>query len=154
MAIAGNFLMLDNQEMPTHNKIKALRAAQGITSEQLAERIGVSQSLMSRLESGKRQITEDYVFRLCDNLHCTPNEIFGFSAAASPLNTAALEFSINLALEVSREMPGDLTDGHIVEAVLFLYGEIVKDGLLQEKEPRRTVRAMTALKEHLSRAQA
>lgn len=146
--------MLDNQEMPSRNRIKAIRADRSITSEQLAERIGVSQSLMSRLESGKRQITEEYIFRLCDALNCTPNEIFGYSASTKPLNIAALEFSVNLALEVSREMRADLDGAHIAEAVLFLYSEIVKDGLLQEKEPRRTVRAMTVLKEHLDREQA
>lgn len=152
MAIAQNRAGVDNAHMATCNKIKALRKAADLSSEELAERIGVSQTFMSRLESGERRLSEEYILNIAKELRCTPNDIFGYSTPTPQINEDALEFSVNLAIEVVRDIPGGLADEHITEAVLFVYNQIVRDGLLNEKEPRRTVRAVRALKEHLAPA--
>src|SRR5580693_2800209 len=46
--------------------LRSLRAATGLTTEQVAERIGVSRSKISRLENGRRGASEDDITRLCD----------------------------------------------------------------------------------------
>jgi transcriptional regulator with XRE-family HTH domain len=46
--------------------LRSLRAAMGLTTEQVAERIGVSRSKISRLENGRRGTSKDDITRLCD----------------------------------------------------------------------------------------
>jgi transcriptional regulator with XRE-family HTH domain len=46
--------------------LRSLRASTGLTTEQVAERIGVSRSKISRLENGRRGASKDDITRLCD----------------------------------------------------------------------------------------
>jgi transcriptional regulator with XRE-family HTH domain len=46
--------------------LRSLRAAQRLTTEQVASRIGVSRSKISRLENGRRGASKDDITRLCD----------------------------------------------------------------------------------------
>ena len=47
-----------------HVKLKELREAQGLTQEQLAERMNISQSSYSRLESGKTVLNIFHIIKL------------------------------------------------------------------------------------------
>lgn len=154
MAIAQKRGEADNASMATRNKIKSLRKALDITSEELAERIGVSQTFMSRLESGERRLSEVYIFDLARELRCTPNDIFGFSEPKAALDLDAMRFSINLALEVVGEIPGIDPAEYVADAAFYVYDLVIRDGLLKEKEPRRSIRAAKALEEHLDLEQA
>jgi transcriptional regulator with XRE-family HTH domain len=46
--------------------LRSLRAGTGLTAEQVAERLGVSRSKISRLENGQRGAHEADILRLCD----------------------------------------------------------------------------------------
>lgn len=46
--------------------LRSLRAGMGLTTDQVADRIGVSRSKISRLENGRRGASEDDITRLCD----------------------------------------------------------------------------------------
>ena len=46
--------------------LRSLRAATGLTEEQVAERLGVSRSKVSRLETGRRGASEADIARLCE----------------------------------------------------------------------------------------
>lgn len=47
-----------------HVKLRELREAQGLTQEQLAERMNISQSSYSRLESGKTVLNIFHIIKL------------------------------------------------------------------------------------------
>lgn len=91
---------MDNPRMSTSNKIKALRKEAGLTQQQLGDRIRSAHSIIGKLENGKQDLTEYYIFKLCDALHCTPNDLLGFSRPQPTLHADAMAYAINLAIEV------------------------------------------------------
>ncbi|QGW66685.1 helix-turn-helix domain-containing protein [Lysobacter soli] len=54
------------------NRIRALREAQGLTLEALAELSGTTNQQISHLESGRRRLTVDWLCRLGEALSCHP----------------------------------------------------------------------------------
>lgn len=63
--------------MKPRYKIKELRNDLHMTQEELARRSGVSRSIISELESGKREVTTTVtIIKLADALGKKPNDIF------------------------------------------------------------------------------
>lgn len=56
-------------------RIRECRAKLGYSQKELAEAIGVSQPIISRIESGNRGPTFDIFIKLSNTLSCTPNEL-------------------------------------------------------------------------------
>jgi len=56
-------------------EIEKYRKLKGLDQGQLANLIGVSQPVLSRLEKGKASITIDQLFVICDALKIEPQEI-------------------------------------------------------------------------------
>lgn len=68
-----------NGAMPK-NRIRDLRKAKGLTSEQLAEHVGVSQPHISRLEGNKRLLLVPLAERIAGVLGVTTAEVLGLDA--------------------------------------------------------------------------
>lgn len=56
-------------------RIRAARQETGLTQAQLARRLGVDQSLISRIESGQRPLTVDFLKELAGTLELDPAEL-------------------------------------------------------------------------------
>ena len=57
-------------------RLRELRQAKGMTQVELAERTGIDQGALSRIENGKTQAMDfDVMARLCDALGCEPGEL-------------------------------------------------------------------------------
>lgn len=54
--------------------LRSLRLGTGLTAEQVAERIGVSRSKVSRLENGRRGARQDDIAQLCDLYRATDEQ--------------------------------------------------------------------------------
>ena len=54
------------------NRLKHLRAAQGLSLVALAAKVGASSQQISHLELGKRQLTVEWLSRLAQALDCHP----------------------------------------------------------------------------------
>ena len=75
-------------EQPGHihekllNRIRELREQAGLTQEQLAKKIGGGTTKMqiSRLESGKIRLTQDWMRRLAEPLRCKPADLMSDAA--------------------------------------------------------------------------
>lgn len=65
------------------NRIRELRKARGLTLEQLAAAVGMSEPHLSRLEAGKRLLLVPVAERLAMQLQTTPAYILGLDAASS-----------------------------------------------------------------------
>src|SRR5262245_56366423 len=57
------------------NRIRELREAQGLSQQALADRAGISQAEGSRLESGKRELTESWMRTLAKDLSGRPADL-------------------------------------------------------------------------------
>ncbi len=78
--------------------IRTFREEKGITSKDLAEKIGISASQMSRMERGQRRVNSEVLARIARALEVTPSEFFEdrsvepvrplSSSAALPLRVA------------------------------------------------------------------
>jgi len=67
-------------------RIKALRAARGLTLEALAEKAGVSRAMLSRIERGESNPTAQLLGRVCAGLDVTLSVLFAETEqAAAPL---------------------------------------------------------------------
>lgn len=58
------------------NNIKKYREMSGIKQEELAERIGISQSTLSGYENGTREANYEKICLICKELSIEPNELF------------------------------------------------------------------------------
>jgi transcriptional regulator with XRE-family HTH domain len=61
------------------DQVKALRGRRGISQQQLADKIGETQSTVARIESGARSVTVDELFRIAWALDVAPLELLAAS---------------------------------------------------------------------------
>ncbi|MBR3560005.1 MAG: helix-turn-helix transcriptional regulator [Oscillospiraceae bacterium] len=54
------------------------RKQRGLSQNQLAERIDISRTHMSRIETADCAVSLDVLFEICDVLDITPNKLFDF----------------------------------------------------------------------------
>lgn len=60
---------------PIQVRLREVRTRRGLTQVQLAERTGLDQATISRIERGRGGIDYDVLDRLCGALDCEPGEI-------------------------------------------------------------------------------
>ncbi len=82
---------LDNElEIAIGERLKALRAAAGLTLDQLADRSGVSRAMISRIERAEASPTAALLARLCEGLGLTLSTFFApEEPSSSPLSRRA-----------------------------------------------------------------
>lgn len=65
------------ERRPVRHYVKEWRQYRGpMTQEQLAERIGKSRGLISQIESGTTELTEEVVYALAEAFRHTPGDVF------------------------------------------------------------------------------
>lgn len=58
----------DNQRNDIIAKLIETRTEQGITQQELADRIGTKKSAISRIENGQQNLSLDMLIKICDAL--------------------------------------------------------------------------------------
>lgn len=59
------------------DKLKEIRLARGMTQQQLADAIGITDAAVCQHESGAREPNIETIMKYCEVLHCTPNDLMG-----------------------------------------------------------------------------
>lgn len=78
--------LIDPLDRAIGERVKALRAARGLTLEVLADKSGVSRAMLSRIERGESNPTAQLLGRVCAGLDVTLSALFAETErAASPL---------------------------------------------------------------------
>jgi transcriptional regulator with XRE-family HTH domain len=85
---------------PVGLKIRGLRRQLRITQSELAARIGVQQSDLSRMERGKYRVSLDTLFRILGEFNMSVSEFF-----EDPAPVAVTSRELQLAREISRLDP-------------------------------------------------
>lgn len=76
------------EEKFNRNRIKELRKESKITQEQLAQYLGVDQSLITKLENGTRSLNVTLIDKICSLFGCTEMYLLGEDEEHIPLNFA------------------------------------------------------------------
>jgi transcriptional regulator with XRE-family HTH domain len=71
-------------DIRVRRRLRALRAEQGLTLQQVAERASIDISTLSRLESGKRRLALDHIPALAAALGVSADELLGSPPALDP----------------------------------------------------------------------
>ncbi|MGE3164679.1 MAG: helix-turn-helix domain-containing protein [Planctomycetota bacterium] len=83
--------------IPIGQQIKQLREEKRITGKDLAQRIGLSQSQMSRLEQGQRRVDSEVLQRIAEALGVPPSRFFAELAADPDPLSARREKELSVA---------------------------------------------------------
>jgi len=75
-----------NLKVKLGKRIKELRKKRGYSQEQLAEKLGIAQNTLSKIETGENFLTADTLENLARVLNVTPNELFEFEHHNSQKN--------------------------------------------------------------------
>lgn len=59
-----------------NKKLKKIRTEKGITSEQMAKKLGISKPFYSQIENGRRRLSYDMALRIGKILKMKPDELF------------------------------------------------------------------------------
>lgn len=62
-----------------HNKLKEMRERAGLTQQQLAEKIGVTQQTVWYYENGRREMKSSILIELSNALGCTVSDLLGLN---------------------------------------------------------------------------
>jgi transcriptional regulator with XRE-family HTH domain len=73
-----------NVDARVRRRLRELRAEQGLTLQQVAERANIDVSTLSRLESGKRRLALDHLPGLAAALGVTADDLLGSAPAPDP----------------------------------------------------------------------
>ena len=61
------------------NNLSAVRKRAGLSQTELAQKLGVSQTMISYYEKSTRYYSVDKLVKLCKLCNCTPNDVLGFN---------------------------------------------------------------------------
>ncbi len=84
LAMEANHHVEENVDARVRRRLRALRAEQGLTLQQVAERAHLDISTLSRLESGKRRLALDHIPHLAAALGVTTDDLLGLVPAVDP----------------------------------------------------------------------
>ena len=78
-SISQKILKVNKKERYKLNKLREIRESKGLSQTELAERVGVAQSMIYQIENNIRPISIPILLSSCQILDCTPNDLLGFS---------------------------------------------------------------------------
>lgn len=79
--------------MTVYERIRILREKAGYSQNKLAERAGISQSHLRRIELGQSGITVDHLQMICDALEITLKDFFDYTAEQDEFSSIIAKLS-------------------------------------------------------------
>ncbi|MEA1849686.1 helix-turn-helix domain-containing protein [Chryseobacterium sp. MHB01] len=104
------------------SKIRRLRENKGFSQEEMAERLQISRSAYSRIESGETNSWVNHIEKLCENLDIKPEDFFINSD--NNINTNQDNAS---AVQTNTHHDTHITINQLSEKVIELYEERIKE---------------------------
>lgn len=139
--VDGGGLFADTADMGSYpNRIKQVRKSRGLSQADLGKLCNTSDQQISRLESGQRQLTEEWMNKIGAALG-----VPGYTLMADapppppPLDPDILRLAISQILMVAPELRNYPTPEMIAEAVVEVYRIAVED----QQEPDRALAAIS-----------
>lgn len=94
------------------NRLREIRLHRGYTAESLAKQVGTDKTMITRLETGRRTLSIDWLNRLAPALNCSPAEILNNGHSATSMD---MLFSIPVYEAPMSAEPGGNFLNHTIE---------------------------------------
>lgn len=104
------------------SKIRRLRENKGFSQEEMAERLQISRSAYSRIESGETNSWVNHIEKLCENLDIKPEDFFINSD-----NNININQDNASAVQTNTHHDTHITINQLSEKVIELYEERIKE---------------------------
>lgn len=92
-------------------KLQKYRKAIGLTQEQLAEKIGVSQNFYARIEAGTSGMSIDTLMAVCAFLLITPNDVLLYDEPQSSLpDEASIDWVVRTMKRCTEKQQSSIVD--------------------------------------------
>lgn len=112
--------------MSLNNRVREIRKAKSMGLAELAEKIGVSMSTMSKLETGQIQLTVAYIDKLARALEVPAASLLPASEdAASPIDSSLLADILGIVREVLIAKKIDIDPARHAAIITRLYEEFL-----------------------------
>lgn len=109
--------------------LRKLRKAKGLTQKQLGDLVGVSESFVSQMESGKKLPSFEVALKLGEVLECESTDFFSQKEKSPTLTDSFVTFTVlgEVAAGYDKYAMPDWTDGEIDIPVTWLSGRTQED---------------------------
>ena len=118
--------------MQLTNRIKELREERGMSSRQLAQKVGLSPPQMGRLENGKSQLTVKWILKIAAALDVDTNEIVNLPISKklkSTCDDTLLGSAIGWLMEAGEQHKVELSRQELSKFASYVYKEAVEQPL-------------------------
>lgn len=120
-------------------RLRQLRQAAGLTQVALAERLGVTQSMLSRLENGDKSATPRMLERIADALYLAPDVREDLAARQAELEIEVDTLRVLLRQGGERSIQGTIRNREADATAIWKYQSQVVPGLLQTPDYMRAM---------------
>lgn len=128
------------------NRIKELRIARGLSSKKLAEAAGIDNSMLNRLETGKRRLNVEMMQRIAHALDVKPAELIT-EVPASSLSTKDRELVVEIFESLSAAYAIQHKKNGASSAPPKQFSEILKEAFAQMEDITAKTQNMTEIRE-------
>ncbi|MFD2704177.1 helix-turn-helix domain-containing protein [Salibacterium lacus] len=66
--------------MDTSERIRQLREVKGLTQKQFADKVDINQSVMNRIENGRRPVSDEEITKIANFLEVTSDYLLGMES--------------------------------------------------------------------------
>ena len=103
--------------MKIHNRIKELRKLNNLTQKELAAKIDLNYSVLSRIETGERPIRDDELFKIANYFKVTIDYLLGNSSKSATIESDNQDISLIMTnlKEKLKNYEGVMFDGEILD---------------------------------------
>ena len=103
--------------MKIHNRIKELRKLNNLTQKELAAKIDLNYSVLSRIETGERPIRDDELFKIANYFKVTIDYLLGNSSKSATIESENQDISLIMTnlKEKLKNYEGVMFDGEILD---------------------------------------
>lgn len=109
------------------NNLRKIRENCNLTQEEVAEICNVHRGYISRLESGKVGLTEEWIRTFCEIYHCTPNDILLINSENNLTNRdkaidrGLLKECLKVLIDQAHKMKIKISNNDLLDSSIILY---------------------------------
>lgn len=109
------------------NKLNEIRRSRGLSMDRLAEKMNTSRGQVYNLETGKRQLTQRWMYRLAEALECAPEDLLPTTKGVKyEFDDDLIKKCGDAILDVAHSRHRKLTPSELIAYTILLYRHVME----------------------------